>query len=248
MDDPHGVALWHAVVLAAGNGDRFRGTTAHSKLLARVAGIPLLTRTLESAWRAGVTDAHVVLGYDADAVRALAVATAPPSLRLHFHLNHRWHDENGLSVLAAREPLAGRRFALMMGDHVFEPRVLARLLRITTRKDEALLCVDFHCDDPQTVLEATRVRVKDDRISAIGKGLEPYDALDTGLFLCQASIFDALGDAYASGDTTLSGGVRRLADQGLVRAVDIGLTRWCDIDTVADLRSAEQAIRHTAAR
>jgi choline kinase len=81
-----------------------------------------------------------------------------------------------------------------------------------------------------------------DRVTAIGKTVEPFDALDTGLFVCQASVFEALDAACEDGDSTLSGGIRRLAARGLVRAVDIGAARWCDIDTVADLALAEQLL------
>src|SRR5215210_4425348 len=95
-------SVLHAIVLAAGNGDRFRGGSRHSKLATPIAGTPLLIRTLTSARQAGISDAHLVLGYDADYVRALALAQAPSGLRLHFHLNHEWHRENGLSVLKAQ--------------------------------------------------------------------------------------------------------------------------------------------------
>src|SRR5262245_20375299 len=107
-----------AVILAAGNGERFHDGSIHSKLLALVGGTPLLTRTLESAHCAGICDAHLVLGYDAESVRALAERSAPAGLALHFHLNHNWHEENGLSVLAAQDGLNRKPFALMMGDHV----------------------------------------------------------------------------------------------------------------------------------
>ena len=66
-----------------------------------------------------------------------------------------------------------------------------------------------------------------------------YDALDTGLFVCAPSLFEALESALADGDTTLSGGIRVLAARGLMRAFDIGDATWCDIDTIEDLHSAE---------
>lgn len=229
-----------AIVLAAGNGDRFRGTSSRSKLLAPIAGTPLLIRTLSSAWRAGITDAHIVLGYDADRVRGLALAAAPAGLNLHFHINLDWHRENGMSVLAARSSVDQQPFALMMGDHVFEPHVLEHLLRVPRKVGEALLCVDRYVRDPKQALEATKVRLRGDRVCAIGKTLEPFDALDTGLFVCHASVFEALDEACDAGDSTLSGGIRRLAARGLVRAVDIGAARWFDIDTVADLALAEE--------
>jgi 1L-myo-inositol 1-phosphate cytidylyltransferase len=245
MDDLRST-VQQAVVLAAGNGDRFHDQSQHSKLLASVAGVPLLIRTLESAARAGVRDAYLVLGYDADSVRELATSRAPSALRLHFRMNHEWGLENGVSVLAARAAVGERPFALMMGDHIFEPQLLRRLLAEPPLPDEVLLGVDRQPCDAETAAEATKVRLRGDRICAIGKLLEPYDALDTGLFVCQPSIFAALDEACSAGDSTLSGGIGRLADRGLVRGVDIGDARWCDIDTIADLLSAERIVQHAS--
>jgi choline kinase len=230
-----------AIVLAAGNGDRFRNGSAHSKLLTSVAGTPLLIRTLASAHRAGITDAHVVLGYDADAVRARALSDAPAGLRLHFHLNHDWHLENGRSVLAART-YAHEPFALMMGDHVFDVDMLQRLLQSPLVPAETLVGIDRLTTDPDVVSEATKVRVHEGRVTAIGKQVHPFDGLDTGLFVCQSSIFGALETSCREGDSTLSGAIRRLAARGLVRAVDIGTSRWRDIDTVNDLAMAEDML------
>jgi choline kinase len=84
------------------------------------------------------------------------------------------------------------------------------------------------------------------RITAIGKDLVSYDALDTGLFVCAPSVFDALEVSRASGDTTLSGGIRQLAAQGLMRGVDIGDASWHDIDTMADLEAAANLLAEHA--
>ena len=78
-----------------------------------------------------------------------------------------------------------------------------------------------------------------DRITAIGKELGTYDALDTGLFVCSPALFGALDAAREAGDTTLSGGIRVLASRGLMRGADVGAARWCDIDTLDDLATAE---------
>jgi 1L-myo-inositol 1-phosphate cytidylyltransferase len=229
-----------AIVLAAGNGDRFRNGSRHSKLITPIAGTPLLIRTLTSAHHAGITDAHIVLGYDADGVRSLARSQAPAGLRLHFHLNRHWREENGRSVLEARAALANRPFAVLMGDHIFEPRALEAMLRVSRRAGEALVGVDRRTTDPDIVTEATKVSLRSGRVTAIGKALDTFDGLDTGLFVCDASLFTALGESCAAGDTTLSGGVARLAAKGLVRGIDIGLARWCDVDTIADLTMAEE--------
>lgn len=228
----------NALVLAAGNGDRFHNGSRQSKLLQPILGCPLIIRTLETAAQAGVTGAEVVLGYQAESLRAVIDALAPRGLAVHFTFNPDWHLENGVSVLAARDRFEGR-FALLMGDHLFEARVLARLLQTEPAVGESLLAVDSRPAAPDVAAEATKVRLLGTRIVQIGKDLDQYDALDTGMFVCTPGLFDAIALARESGDTTLSGGIRQLARRGLMRAVDIGDSAWYDIDTMADLQQAE---------
>jgi choline kinase len=232
-------AVRDAVVLAAGNGDRFVNGTGQSKLLEPVLGVPLILRTLDSARVAGITRVDIVLGYRAEQVRAAVERATPVGMVTRFHLNADWHKENGLSVLAVRHEFGDRRFALLMGDHVFDPAALTRLLAAKVGAGESLLAIDRRPALPEIAAEATRVRLDGDRIVAIGKNLDPYDALDTGMFVCAPTIFEALAAACAAGDTTLSAGVRRLATDGLVRGIDIGDALWRDIDTVDDLQAAE---------
>ncbi|HSL22790.1 MAG TPA: NTP transferase domain-containing protein [Vicinamibacterales bacterium] len=236
-------AVTRAIILAAGNGDRFKTDTGQSKLVRQVLGIPLIIRTMNSAARAGIRHAEVVLGYKADNVRALVLQDKPSDLSVRFHLNERWREENGLSVLAARGAVDGERFALLMGDHLFDSELLRRLLSTPGADGESMLGIDPRRAPREVSEEATRVRLDGDgRIVQIGKLLDPYDALDTGLFVCTASLFDALDESCSAGDTTLSGGVRRLASRGLVRGIDIGDGVWWDIDTVEDLEIAEDLL------
>jgi 1L-myo-inositol 1-phosphate cytidylyltransferase len=228
-----------AVILAAGNGDRFRTQTRDSKLLQPLLGRPILVRTLEAARDAGIEALTVVLGYQADRVRTLAERGGPPGLTLSFAFNPEWELENGVSALAARPFARDGRFALLMGDHVFEPRVLHRMLHLPAAADDSLLAVDTRPATPEQVAEATKVRREGSRIVAIGKDLADFDALDTGLFVCSPRLFDALHVARAHGDTTLSGGIRQLATRGLMHAMEIGDAAWCDIDTRSDLEAAE---------
>jgi choline kinase len=238
---PRGIVR-KAVILAAGNGDRFHTPTHDSKLLQPLLGQPILLRTLNAAADAGITDVTVVVGYQADRVRALAERGAPSPLTLSFAYNAEWRLENGVSALAARPHTGRDRFALLMGDHVFEPPVLERMLRLTVDDDRSLLAVDAGEAAPELAAEATKVRRDGSRIVAIGKDLDEYDALDTGLFVFSPHLYTALEDARAQGDTTLSGGVRQLAARGMMHAVEIGGATWCDIDTVSDLAAAESVL------
>lgn len=239
-DTPPGVT--HAVVLAAGDGDRFRERSRTHKLLHPFLGRPLLLRTLEAACEAGITRATVVLGCQADRVREIVDAGVPPGLEVSYVVNDEWQLENGVSVLAARERAGGGPIVLLMGDHVFDPDVLRRLRTLPLPPGESVLAVDARPSDHALAAEATKVRLKGTHIIAIGKGLAEYDALDTGMFVCDPSLFDALEQARADGDTTLTAGIRVLASRGVMRAYDIGAAGWRDIDTVGDLEEAELAM------
>ncbi len=239
MNSVSSVPVRDAVVLAAGNGDRFKNGSRRSKLLQPLLGQPIILRTLVTAAEAGISTFHVVVGYQADTIREAVTRGAPRGTTVRFTYNADWHLENGVSVLAVREQLRDRRFAVLMGDHVFEAPVLKRLLHLAVRPDESVLAIDARPAPPEVEAEATKVRLNGDRITAIGKTLDRFDALDTGLFVCAPVLFDALEQAREEGDTTLSGGIRQLAAQGLMRGADVGAATWCDIDTVADLAIAE---------
>jgi choline kinase len=226
-------------VLAAGNGDRFKNPAGTSKLLQSVFGEPLIVRTLDTARDAGLTVFDVVLGYRAADLRAALEAYRPDGITLRYTENPDWHLENGLSALAARHQCSAGRFALLMGDHLFEARVLARALQAPLGHGESLLAVDSRPVADAIAAEATKVRLSPSGyVTAIGKDVHPHDALDTGLFVCDPNLFDALEQSCAGGDTTLSGGIGRLAARGLIRALDVGDAAWCDIDTAEDLHLA----------
>ena len=231
-----------ALVLAAGNGDRFKNGSRDSKLLQPVLGQPLILRTLQTAQRAGITHAWLVLGYGAERMREVVEGQAPAGLTLHFLHNADWHLENGVSVLAARNALADRRFGLLMGDHLFDASTLERLRRVSVLPGESVLAVDSRPAAADVVAEATKVQLDGAYIRAIGKELPEHDALDTGLFVCDAALFPALDAAGADGDTTLSGGIRRLAARRAMRALDVGDVPWFDIDTITDLQTAESRL------
>ncbi|MBA2430686.1 MAG: nucleotidyltransferase, partial [Chthoniobacterales bacterium] len=87
--------------------------------------------------------------------------------------------------------------------------------------------------------DATKVETEGDHIIDIGKQLQDYDAIDTGVFLCSDEIFRYLRAAQRDGDCSLSDGIRAMAAERKVRAVDIGDGWWQDVDTPEMLTQAE---------
>jgi len=238
-----------AVVIAAGAGRRLReGNGDLVKPATPVVGVPILIRTLRRLAEAGVRRAVVVTGCRAGEIRAL-LREEPEGVGLEvvFAHNEDWRRQNGLSVLAARQHVDGAPFFLTMADHVYSRLLLDALRAVRADHIDLALAVDRRLWEIGDLDDAVRVRAsRGGRIAGIGKGLEVYDAVDTGVFLCTPALLGAL-DAERDergGDCSLSDGVRRIARRGRALAVEIpGEAWWQDIDTPADLARAERKLR-----
>ncbi len=228
------------LIIAAGRGSRLAGR-AESKPLLEIAGRALIDRVIGAGVQAGIRDYVVVTGYAGDLVeRHLEGLARSEGLVLRTTRNDEWEKENGLSVSKARD-LVGDRFILSMSDHLFDPGILRDLAAQPVGDDETILAVDLDVRGNAYVDldDVTRVRVESGRIAAIGKGLEDYNAYDTGLFLGTPALFRALGESQEKGDFTLSGGLRVLAAAGKARAMDVGGRFWIDVDDEKAAAKAE---------
>ncbi len=233
-------------MLAAGFGSRLAGTdpTTRLKPLTPVGGTPLIVRTLRSLERAGCDRVVVVVGHETQAIRDGIAAFYDGPLEVAFVVNDRYALSNGVSVLAARGHLGEGPFVLTMADHVVGDEVMDLARAHTPPDGGATLLVDYDLAGIFDMDDATKACVSDGRITAIGKTLETYDAVDTGVFVCTEALLDALDEALAeTGDAALSDGVRRLADLGLMAALDIRGGFWQDVDTPEMLAHAEVRLR-----
>ena len=230
------------VILAAGRGSRLKKGDGEPKPLTRLLGLTLLERAVLSAREAGVEEFYVVVGYGKEEVIShIEEIERRHGLSIRVVENPHWEEENGTSVLAAREHLSGP-FLLAMCDHVFDHQILRRLMEADDGTDTSLIAVDEELDRIFDLDEATKVRLEGERPVAIGKEVSPFDAVDTGLFLCKPPIFDALMEARKEGDSSLSAGIRNLIERGKIQAVKVGGHFWTDIDTPEDLEHAKGAL------
>ncbi len=230
-----------AVVLMAGTGSRLRASgEILPKPLVPIFGRPLICYIAEALQKVGVQDLHAVVGANGDELVRGVRALLPSSMRLNPISNPAWQKQNGISVLCAagkvREP-----FFLTMGDHLFEPSVLERVVA-QANPGELNLAIDRKIETIFDLDDAMKVQTAGDRVSAIAKKLPSYDAIDTGVFLCPNELFDYLERAKKEGDCSLADGVRLMAEAGKVRAIDIADAWWQDVDTFAMLLRAEEEL------
>lgn len=225
-----------AILLAAGEGSRLRGATP-LKPLCPVAGRTLIDHALGGLAEAGLARAVVVTGYGADAVEAYLAARRWP-LAVETVRSGDWRLPNGVSVMAAA-PLVFGEALLAMCDHLVAPALYARVA--ARGSGEGLrLGIDRRLGHPFVdQADVTRVATEGDRIVAIGKGLEPHDAYDTGVFAVGPALFAALSGMRAP---SLTDGVRALAAQSRAHVVECSDLDWIDVDDPAALAEAERLV------
>lgn len=238
------------VVLAAGLGVRLAGSDASvPKPLITVAGLPLIAHALAHAAASGCDEAIIVIGHEGARVRgAVESLMHTPAghasigrISVRFVENPDPTTPNGHSLLVA-EPCVRDRFFLQMVDHLFAEPVLRRLASppIDDRTAGRVLVdrapVDLDLSD------ATKVRLDGDRVTAIGKATEPWDAIDAGCFLLTPPVFAALKRVPASEPRTVSAAMRLLVDQQALGVSELHGVRWMDVDTPADRAAAERLL------
>ncbi len=225
------------LILAAGNGTRIRSVSAGlPKPLVDFRGKPILEHVIRRAQRAGIERFVIVVGYRSDLIRRW-FDDRSLGASVSWVENPDYHKSNGISALVARSEIHDN-FLLLMADHIFEPETAEALLRQPLAPGEVILAVDPNIDRIFDLDDATKVRREGNYIVDIGKEIVHYDALDTGMFLCSPALFDRLESATRDGNCSLSDGMRQLARERRLRAVEIGDAQWQDVDTPEALAHA----------
>jgi 1L-myo-inositol 1-phosphate cytidylyltransferase len=227
------------LILAAGNGTRLRPVSAElPKPLVQFRGRPILEHVILRAHQAGIDEFVIVVGYRSDLIRRWFNNRWVGQFSMTWVENRDYHKANGISVLKAKNEIR-EEFLLLMADHIFEPATAKVLMEQTLAPGEVILAVDPKIDRIFDLDDATKVRREGDRIVDIGKEIPTYDALDTGMFLCSPVLFDRLESATRNGNCSLSDGMRQLAGERKLRALEIGDAEWQDVDTPGALAHAE---------
>jgi len=231
------------LIIADGRGSRLQHG-GDSKPLVPVLGVPLIERVIRTALEAGVDDFYVVIGYQGERVRAFLERLAKRlGISITLVVNKDWEKADGLSLLKAREYLL-EPFLLLTAHHLFDPSIVTKMMVHPPADGEILLAVDSDSgNSPIDTMDATLVKTEDGKIQNIGKDLNNYNGLNTGIILCTSTVFGALERSTEEhGDTTLSGAVRTLAAEGRASALDITGRFWIDMADSTAFKLAEHVL------
>jgi L-glutamine-phosphate cytidylyltransferase len=157
------------VILAAGKGSRLNGTAGDKpKCLVEAGGVTLIERQIQTLRAAGLDEIVVVVGCQADRVRAVCGPDA------RYVENSRFAETNSLYSLWTARALLYQGFVVLNCDVLFHPALLDDLL--ATHHDAALLIAYREAGQPAYGDEEMKVRVRAGRVVEMSKTMDPAAA------------------------------------------------------------------------
>jgi CDP-L-myo-inositol myo-inositolphosphotransferase len=248
--------MMKALILAAGEGTRLGASIKHEpKPLIRVLGVSLIERVIRTGKEAGIRQFVIVSGYLGGAIEANVGGGARLGVDIAHVRNEEWQRENGVSLLKAKD-LLQEDYILLMSDHLFDGRILTELMKCRMT-GAVVLAVDRKdpCEGDTKVLE-DRGNIID-----IGKDIEEWNCIDTGIFLCSMKMFSYAAETVEEGNTELADCIMKAANHGDAKIFDIGCIAtyaskmrkdikpwWIDIDTEKDLKKAKEMVIENASK
>lgn len=236
-----------AIILSAGQGSRLLPLTSdRPKCLLPVGARTVLEWQIHALAQNGIRDIAVVTGFKAELVDAAlsAYAHAEQSVETIFNPFYKVAD-NLASCWLARAHMHGD-FVVINGDTLFEPQILARLLKQSTDGAALPICVTI---DRKSAYDTDdmKVCIANGSVREIGKTLPPErtQAESIGMIAFRGT---GPRQFIAELDRTMRAGeglnawylqaISRLAGQGHVGAVSIEGMEWAEIDVATDLERA----------
>ncbi|MEY3050984.1 MAG: hypothetical protein RLY31_769 [Bacteroidota bacterium] len=242
--DRTGTTVRHAVILAAGMSSRFREKGVRKpKVLMKVGGLRLLERSILTLHAAGIRHFRVVVGaYREQVVAEMEGSTRLRDIDVTYVESEQYALGNGVSFGDGAAGLAAP-FLLTMSDHIFSVRTVGDFME---RAMEAPGLPALACDGDLAGVfdmdDATKVVSSGGFIDRIGKEIEGYDLVDTGLFYFPAGYGPSVHSKAQAGAHSVSHIIADfIAGEG-VRAIALPKAMWQDVDDPSMKKEAERRL------
>ena len=222
-----------AVIVAAGRGIRLEELTDEipKPLVAITENAKIIDFIFEGLKESGIYEVGVVIGYEGGKIKEYLTKRYSKTFSLSFVKNDEWTLGNGYSLYKAKDIVnEGENFLLLMSDHIISYKILDI---VSSAKYHYCLGVDKRIDEVFDIDDATKVLLgENNKISAIGKELINYNAVDIGVFKLNYDIFHIAEGVLNSGADSISNIMNELIKQSLFYGVPIGNDSfWIDLDT-----------------
>jgi UDP-N-acetylglucosamine diphosphorylase/glucosamine-1-phosphate N-acetyltransferase len=218
------------VILAAGQGTRMRPLTdRRPKPMLPVADRPLMAHTADAAVSAGASELLVVVGYEAEDVRAY-FGDEYRGVPVHYAVQA---EQRGTAhaVRAARDHLEGA-FAVLNGDDIYDPASVARLFE----GGPAVGTYEVEDPRPYGVFD-----IADGEVRGIVEKptAPPSNRVNVGAYAFPAAAREWLDvEESERGEEEITDVLARVIDERSVRAVDVD--RWMGVGRPWELLEANE--------
>ncbi|MEM9917009.1 MAG: lysylphosphatidylglycerol synthase domain-containing protein [Bacteroidota bacterium] len=235
----------HAVILAAGNGQRFREKGVElPKVLLKVGGMRLLERTILTLKEAGIEHFRIVTGAYGDQIaETLGKINRLKGLDVAFVPCPDFNLGNGMSLAAGAGPV-DQPFLLTMADHVFSINMIKEFVHksLDQEADLPALACDPDIDGVFDLDDATKVESRHGRIHNIGKQIKKYNLIDTGLFYFPKGTGPIIQEKARQGAHSVSEIVGQFIEEQGFRTISIENNFWQDVDNPSMRKEAERRL------
>jgi len=231
------------IILAAGKGARLNGTAGDKpKCLVEAGGMTLIERQIRVLEAAGIDEIVVVVGCQADRVRARC------GHQVTYVENVRFAETNSMYSLWCARALLYEGFVVLNCDVLFHPALLQDLL--TSRHENALLLAYRDPDQAPFGDEEMKVRVRCGRVVDMSKTMDPEEADGENLGIVKfgpegASVLVGIMDALVNAGELRAWAPRAFRDFARKHPLFALGTRglpWIEIDFPEDYRRAVREV------
>jgi L-glutamine-phosphate cytidylyltransferase len=231
------------IILAAGYGGRLSPATESTPkaLLDIRPGTTIMDHQLATARACGFESVSVVTGFQSEMIEAKLDEYKSDFESLDWHYNPFFRVTNNLVSLWFGLPSMDEDFVFLNGDDIFHEKVMSQLLR-TTEEFVAVTSTKSTYDG-----DDTKIQLDNEKITKIGKDLDPAKADGEWIGMCKISgrsrleFIDEMNRLVR--DSSLRDGpwgylplLQSCIDTGIdLNYVKIDSTEWAEVDFQMDL-------------
>ncbi len=236
------------ILLAAGNAKRLRPLTNDTpKCLLNVGSIPILERIIKNFLSFRLANFVIVTGFQHRKIEEFISATFPILTPLYVHNKEYETTNNAYSLYLALEASKSDDIIIADTDIVFDSRLLISLL--LSPKENSLLVRQSNQLGNEEIKVVTS---NDGKITSIGKGIEPANAVGESIGIAKISL-RATRDLYDILLRQVKNGTGKsdwyetafqefINNNGTINAIVADDSPCIEIDTPEDLATAEKEI------
>lgn len=236
--------------MAAGWSSRFRKSgVLKPKVLMKLGGLRLLERAVLTLHASGVENFRIVVGaYRDQVVPEMKSLKSLQNINIDYVVAEDFEKGNGVSFGVGAEGFE-EPFLLTMSDHIFTPKTVTEFVSLAKEQEHlpALAC-DPELDDVFDMDDATKVESANGFIGNIGKQIEKYDLVDTGLFYFPKNYGKRIAEMTKNGANSVSNVIQCFIEESGVRAISLNKPFWQDVDNPDMKGEAERRLMGTLTR